>query len=226
MADSRPSLTGRVVAELTAEIRAGALPAGSRLPTEAELMARFGVSRTVVREAVSRLRAAGLVEPQQGRGTFVLTRPSTARFEFGEATARTVPEIVELVEFRIGVEAEAAALAARRRTDRDLDRIRRAGDRCRDAMALPARSIQADFDFHQAVAQASGNRWFTDLLASLGPLMILIPKGRRTGGRTADPVQAEHAAVTGAVAAGDPQAAAAAMRIHLINSAERVRREQ
>lgn len=219
------SLTGQVVDRLTAEIRDGAVGAGERLPTELELMERFAVSRTVVREAVARLRAAGLVESQQGRGTFVLTRPSQVRFDFGDHSVRSVPEIIELLEFRIGLEAEAAALAARRHSDHDLDRIRRADERTRASTSAPARSIQADFDFHHAIARASRNRYYPDLISALGPLMILIPKGRRSGRRATDPVSVEHAAVVAAIAAADPQAASAAMRTHLINSAERVRRE-
>jgi DNA-binding FadR family transcriptional regulator len=219
------SLTARVVDRLTAEIRDGDVSAGQRLPTEAELMQRFGVSRTVIREAVARLRAAGLVESQQGRGTFVLTRPSQLRFEFGDQAVRSVPEIIALVEFRIGIESEAASLAARRRSDHDLARIRKAGERSHDEPGAPTRSIQADFDFHHAIARASGNHYYPELLAALGPMMILTPKGRRIAGRTADPVHAEHLAILTAITNRDPQTAAAAMRLHLINSAERVRRE-
>ncbi len=219
------TLTGRVVDRLTAEIRNGDVAAGQRLPTEAQLVQRFGVSRTVIREAIARLRAAGLVESQQGRGTFVLTRPSQLRFEFGDHGVRSVSEIVELVEFRIGIEGEAAALAARRRSDHDLGRIRGAGERSHQERAVPARSIKADFEFHHAIARASGNHYYQELLAALGPMMILIPKGRRAAGRTADPVHAEHRAILAAITDRDAQGAAAAMRTHLINSAERVRRE-
>ncbi len=219
------SLTGQVVDRLTAEIRDGDVTAGQRLPTEVELMRRFSVSRTVIREAVARLRAAGLVESQQGRGTFVLTRPSQLRFEFGDQAVRSVPEIIALVEFRIGIEGEAAALAARRRDDHDLARIRKAGERSHSESSA-THSIKADFDFHHAIARASGNHYYPELLSALGPLMILTPKGRRTAGHTADSVHAEHLAVLAAITDRDPQAAAAAMRLHLINSAERVRRER
>ncbi|MFC7619854.1 FadR/GntR family transcriptional regulator [Microlunatus sp. GCM10028923] len=219
------SLTQRVVGELTREIADGVVAAGERLPTEAALMQRFSVSRTVVREAVARLRAAGLVDSQQGRGTYVLTRPSGVRFEFGEAAARGVPELLELAEFRIGVECEAAALAARRRDDQDLVRLRKAVQEQRAAVDAPSRSIQADFDFHHGIARASRNRYYADLLSAIGPMMIILPKGRRKAGRPADPVGAEHDAILTAIDAGDPQAASAAMRTHLINSAHRLRRE-
>lgn len=219
------SLTARVVESLTREIADGEVAAGERLPTEAELMRRFSVSRTVVREAVARLRAAGLVDSQQGRGTYVLTRPSGVRFEFGEAVARSVPELLELAEFRIGVECEAAALAARRRDDQDLVRLRKAVQEQRSAADAPSRSIQADFDFHHAIARASRNRYYPDLLSAMGPMMIILPKGRRRAGRPVDPVGAEHDAILTAIDSADSQAAAAAMRTHLINSATRLRRE-
>jgi GntR family transcriptional repressor for pyruvate dehydrogenase complex len=102
--------------------------------------------------------------------------------------------------------------------------MRKAGERSHDEPGA-AHSIKADFDFHHAIARASGNHYYPELLAALGPMMILTPKGRRIAGRTTDPVHAEHLAILIAITDHDPQAAAAAMRLHLINSAERVRRE-
>jgi GntR family transcriptional regulator, transcriptional repressor for pyruvate dehydrogenase complex len=232
---SRPTLTERLVDQLTEDIDSGQLLPGQRLPTEAALIDRFQVSRTVVREAVARLRASGLVESQQGRGTFVLTRPSQSRFEFATPAPQSLPELVQVIEFRVGIETEAAALAAMRRVDADLDTLRRALDDVQRSIAVPARSIEADYQFHLAVARASRNRHYANLMGALGPLVIVVPRARRTASADgsgeavsnghAELLRGEHGTILGAIERGDPQAAAAAMRVHLVNSAERVRRE-
>src|SRR6185312_5623457 len=108
-----PSLADRLVGELSHELMTGALRPGDKLPTEAQVVRRHGVSRSVVREALSRLQAAGLVETRHGVGTFV-----TARRESGLAAdaagIAAVIDVMALLELRIGVESEAAAIAARR----------------------------------------------------------------------------------------------------------------
>ena len=98
--------------QLRARILAGELAAGAKLPTESELSASFGVSRTVVREALQHLQASGLVETFQGRGSYVLAIPlDTADGPL--ADVRTRADLTDLIEFRIGMESEAAALGKR-----------------------------------------------------------------------------------------------------------------
>ena len=111
------TLAARVVAGLKDKILAGDLPAGHKLPSEAELIAEFGVSRTVVREAVTRLRAEGLVETFHGRGSFVLTVPEPTSFTVESAAVRTHQDVLDMIDFRVGIETEAAALAAARVDD-------------------------------------------------------------------------------------------------------------
>ena len=106
------TLAQKVVAGLKDKIFAGDLPPGHKLPSEAELIDEFGVSRTVIREAVTRLRAEGLVETFQGRGSFVLAVPEPTSFTVESAAIRTQHDVLDMVDFRIGVECEAAALAA------------------------------------------------------------------------------------------------------------------
>ena len=225
------SLTEHAVAALTARIASGDLAPGEKLPSESELMAEFDVSRTVVREALSRLQAAGLVETYRGRGTFVLTRPSEESFSLAPGTVRSVAERIELLDFRTGIEAETAALAAARHTPEQLDGVVRALELFRASRAKPSGAVDADFRFHAAVAAAAGNRYFSELLASLGPTMIAMPQTRLlAGGEEAqhahfDRVVAEHEAILAAISAGDPLAAAAAMRTHLANSRRRLATE-
>ena len=117
------TLAQRVVAGLKGKILAGDLPPGHKLPSEAELIGEYGVSRTVIREAVSRLRAEGLVETFQGRGSFVLAMPEPTSFTVESAAIRSHRDVLDMLDFRLGIECEAAALAAAR--DR---RRRRGGD--------------------------------------------------------------------------------------------------
>ena len=96
------TLAQRVVAGLKDKILAGDLPPGRKLPSEAELIEEFGVSRTVVREAVSRLQAEGLVETFQGRGSFVLAMPEPTSFTVESAAIRTHHDILDMIDFRLG----------------------------------------------------------------------------------------------------------------------------
>ena len=220
------SLAQRVVAGLKDKILAGDLAPGSKLPSEAELIEEYAVSRTVVREAVTRLRAEGLVETQQGRGSFVLAVPETSSFSVEASAIRTHADVLAMLDFRIGVESEAAALAAAHHTADDDAAIE-------DAMSGFTRAghegaVEADFAFHLAIARATGNRFYVDLLGSLGPMMIMLPRTRlsaaysMTDATHVERVQREHDNVAAAVLAGDVETARAAMRLHLGNTRRRV----
>jgi GntR family transcriptional repressor for pyruvate dehydrogenase complex len=185
------------------------------------------VSRTVVREAISRLQAAGIVRTHQGRGSFLLAAPDAREFRAGfpaDADAATgLTGMLQLLEFRTAVEVEAAGLAALRCTPEQLAAIRGALDGIGAPGQPPAQTVEADFAFHLAVATASGNPHFPALLESLGRGMLAIPRDRLavTPEHTAL-LHAEHAAVHAAVAAGDQLAAMASMRVHLVGSAARI----
>ncbi|MCO1653789.1 FadR/GntR family transcriptional regulator [Pseudonocardia humida] len=223
---SRPRRADALVAALLAEMREGVVRPGAKLPTESELAARHGVSRTVVREAITQLQTAGIVRTHQGRGSFVLAPPDSGEFrvETGGGDDRTgLGEARELLEFRTAVEVEAAGLAALRRTPEQLAAIADALAELSAGARHPARAVDADYAFHLAVAHAAGNRHFPALLGSLGRGMLAIPHERlAASAERIAVVHAEHSAVHAAVAAGDPLAAGAAMRTHLANSARRL----
>ena len=122
----RRNLSQAVVGDLTTKIQNGVYRPGEKLPTEPEVMAQLGVSRTVVREAMSRLQASGLVETRHGIGTFVLA--SHARMDLDTGTVMTILDVIDMLELRISLETEAAALAALRRKDEHLEAMRRAID--------------------------------------------------------------------------------------------------
>ncbi len=118
-------LADQVADALAAEVRSGRLSEGDRLPTETALAEQFGVSRTVVREAVSRLKSLGLVDSRQGSGVYVRAAGvEPLRFEMPHVASREA--VIQMVELRRALEAEVAALAAERRTPDDVQRIREA----------------------------------------------------------------------------------------------------
>lgn len=215
--------TQTLVDVLRARIVDGDLTPGQPVPSESELVEEFGVSRTVVREAMSRLQAGGLVETHRGRGSFVLARPSGQAFGLDVAALRSTAERIELLEFRTAVETEAAALAAARGSAEQVAAVQRAAAAFARVADHPADAVGADFAFHVAVAAASGNRYLLDLLATLGEPMIAMPSARLRGGAGGVPdVVAEHASIAAAVARGDAETARAAMRVHLAGSIARL----
>jgi GntR family transcriptional regulator, transcriptional repressor for pyruvate dehydrogenase complex len=223
------NLTADLAADLRARIVDGAIQPGDKLPSENTLISEFGVSRTVVRSALTRLQAEGLVETERGRGSFALTPPpdgpTSAR---GTRTVVTMEDRLHLLEFRMGVESEAAALAARNRTDRQLKAVAKALEEFTASVGHPAHAMKSDYDFHRAVAAASGNPFYSDCLASLGQTMIAMPRTRLMTGVEHyardhfDQVVHEHESIYAAIAEGDESSSSAAMRSHLANSRRRL----
>ncbi|MGO7208091.1 FadR/GntR family transcriptional regulator, partial [Rhizobium ruizarguesonis] len=112
----RQRLAQQVIDQLRAQIETGTLRVGDQLPTEPQLEATFGVSRTVVREAIADLRSAGFVKPIQGKGVFVADPKAHSVLSLTPVEIKSIPETLELLEFRMAAEGEAAAIAAYRRT--------------------------------------------------------------------------------------------------------------
>ncbi|MCW5611309.1 MAG: FadR family transcriptional regulator [Rubrivivax sp.] len=224
------SLALELVDALGARIRDERYPAGARLPTEAEIVAEFGVSRTVVREALSKLQASGLVQTRHGIGTFVVGLGDAAPFRVAPEQLATLQDVIAVLELRIAVETEAAALAAQRRDAAQLARMREVLDAFAVAVEEGRDAIGPDFQFHQEIARATGNARFVDLMSALGTGAI--PRARLRGAveRSDEQkaylkrVNVEHESILDAIAAGDAEAARAAMRTHLANSRERRRR--
>src|SRR6218665_2744154 len=222
----RGNLVATLTETLEREILEGRYRPGDQLPTESMLATTTGVSRTVVREAVASLRAAGLVETRQGAGAFVLAR--TRRVSgFPEIDRTQLADIVAVLELRLAVEVEAAALAASRRTDEDIVQIDRALVEFESAQRRESSGLESDLGFHQAVAAATKNPYFGQFLLGLG--RSAVPRSRlKQGGRGVANldeylrfVQLEHRAIRNALEARDPALAAAAMRAHLAGSRSR-----
>lgn len=218
-------LADQVADALAAEVRSGRLAQGARLPTEAVLATQFAVSRTVVREAVSRLKSLGLVDSRQGSGVYV--RAASAgplRFEGAHLASREA--VVQLAELRRPLESEAAALAAERRTRQDMARIRDAIAALDRAVAAGGSGAEQDLAFHLAIAEAAHNPFLMGTLQYLhGFLEGAIRVTRANEARSDDfarEVAREHARIADAIEAGDFVAAREAAKTHMDNAIRRI----
>ena len=226
------SLALALVDDLGDRIRDGRVAAGAKLPTEAEIMGEFGVSRTVVREAISRLQASGLVATRHGVGTFAVGLGNAAPFRIAPEQFATLRDVIAVLELRIGIETEAAGLAAARRTPGNLADMRASLDAFTQALAAGRDAVGPDFQFHLDIARATQNAHFADLVGSLGSKIIararLEPQTVAQGDRLEylRRVNGEHESIFDAIVNGDAEAARAAMRTHLANSRERRRRAE
>jgi len=222
------SLSVRVADELSKRMRIGPLQAGDRLPTEAEIVEEFGVSRTVVREALSKLQAAGMVRARRGIGTFVVGASRAKPFQVESSPDDSLAEALALIELRIGLETEAAALAAQRRTPGDLDAIQAALNAFNVAMEQGMDTALPDFQFHLEIARASHSPHFPAVLEALGPACVPTSFLEAAAGEEMSAIwtshaRNEHRSIFEAIAQQDVDAARAAMRTHLANGRERRR---
>ncbi|HEX6535938.1 MAG TPA: FCD domain-containing protein [Gemmatimonadaceae bacterium] len=159
---ARRRLVDAVIEHLQEEISLGRLAPGERLPTEGELTASLGVSRTTVREAVAALAHAGLLDVRQGDGTYVRARAAAA-----ESLDRRLQRaaILHVYEVRRPLEEEAARLAAERRSESDVAGLRRLLAERDAARALgdTSRAVELDVEFHAGIALASKNPVLADV---------------------------------------------------------------
>ena len=221
------SLVRQVMDDLRGRIEQGDYAPGDKLPPESGLMEEQQVSRTVIREAISRLQAAGLVETRHGIGTFVLP-PPTAKQRIDLSTVATIDKVLAMLEFRISLETEAAGLAALRRSEAQLETMREALEDMEAGLNQGDPSIEADFRFHFLVAQATNNPVFEDFYQYFGVTMIPRTRVDTTyylpgkGPQFLLSVNREHKKIFEAIARQDQKTARNAMNKHLTSSRERL----
>jgi GntR family transcriptional repressor for pyruvate dehydrogenase complex len=219
------ALSDRVADALAAEIRAGRLAAGDKLPTEADLVGQFAVSRTVVREAISRLKSLGLVDSRQGSGVFV-KRAGFSPLNFDARHAESKQAVVQIVEVRRALEAEVAGLAAQRRTATDVKRIRRAVEALDKAVRGGGDGVAEDVNYHRAIAEAARNPFLIGTLDYLQQFLRGVTRVTRANeARRADfmdQVRNEHEAIVRAIEGGDPAKARQAAARHMDNAIRRI----
>jgi Transcriptional regulators len=214
----RMRLSDQLYGQIFDRIASGQLNVGDKLPSENEICRQFGVSRPVVREALLRLRADGLVTAHQGLGTFVSHQPAPRLRNLDDV--HNVGAYLRCQEVRIALEGDAARLAAQRRTDAQMRRIRDAHRAFVSDIEQGRMSAQADLAFHKAIAEATGNDFYLQVLEaiheSIAGFMRLTLSLTRTGSRQrAQRVVDEHAAILDALQEQDGERARVAMQFHL-----------
>ena len=205
------SLTQQVVEHISSLIASGSLVPGEKLPPEFEIVRREGVSRTVVREAMSKLQAAGLVATRHGVGTFVCEPANRTDFGLEHRATGTAEDVLAVLELRIGLEAMRLAMEA-----------------FRDEIVSGQGAIDPDFRFHLEIARAAGNPYILDILTTLGPKVIprsrfQIDEQEPQRQEYLKRINNEHEDIYNAIVRADPEASRAAVRNHLGNSRERMK---
>ena len=224
------TLADRVTELIATDIRSRVYPVNTRLPTEQAMTEQYGVSRTVVREAIARLKSEGLVETRQGSGTVVRDPKASDAFrlsqDHGEIAEHPALGVLRVLELRRGIEAEMAALAAERRTAAEMQQIEQALRSITRAGRAGGDGVAEDLGFHLAISRAAHNPHYTELLGMLTrALHDAIRLTRANEARRSDlaaQVLAEHEAIYTAIRARDPAAARTAAFLHMRNTGERI----
>jgi GntR family transcriptional repressor for pyruvate dehydrogenase complex len=225
-AGPRVRLGDQLYARIFERIASGALNVGDRLPSELEICRQFGVSRAVVREALLRLRADGLITAHQGLGSFVSHQPAPRIRTL--SGAQDIAAYLRCQEVRVCVEGDAARLAALRRSTAQMERIEAAHARFTASLEAGRTDDQRDdLAFHSSIAQACGNALYAQILDSVHEsvtgFMRLTLGLTRTGSRQrARQVLDEHAAVVAAIREKDAERARIAMQYHLTQARQRL----
>ncbi|WP_206030227.1 FadR/GntR family transcriptional regulator [Roseomonas sp. AR75] len=210
---------------LLGRILCGDYAPGERLPSEEVLAAEFGVSRPVLRQALARLREEDFISSRRGSGSYVRRPEEADPAPF--APISCVADIERCFEFRLTIESRAAGLAARHRGKAQLQALKDAHAHLEAVLKTGALGNEADFRFHDAVADATGNRFFLETLHVLRPhidtCMRMLPRlaQRRSPARIAS-VRAEHRAILDAILLGDADAAERAMATHIARAQRRI----
>lgn len=219
------SLSDVVYERILANIVSSDFVVNSRLPPEAELAKRFGVSRPVVREALARLRDDDVIVSQQGSGSYVKAKPAPVLLSFGLPTS--IADMQRCFEFRLSIESEAAFQAANHRTKADLRALSASFEAREAVIARNDIGVEEDFAFHRTICVATQNRFFVETMDFLHDNIttginftrnLLLPRAAYRLGK----VQSEHANILRAIDVGDGEAARRAMRTHLGSAKKRL----
>jgi len=224
----RQKLSERIASSLRQDFLSGQVSLGQKLPTETQLAGTFDVSRTVIREAIAALAADGLLETRQGAGIFVIGHQSSASI-LRQDRSSNISHALNVLEVRVALETESAALAATRRNASQEAQIQEKFFEFDRLLQLGKPTGQADFAFHRSIAEATNNPFYVEVLDALGERTIpcdvnspyatenVLSFNYQAG------LQKEHLAILNAISAGDAAGARDAMRAHLSASQERYR---
>lgn len=213
----RNSLVDIAIERIQAILDQDQLRAGDRLPSEHELVEKLGVSRTVLREAIGRMEALGLVTVERGKGTFVGTQASLMNCTRLVRTAMSITpkDLQQLAEFRAALECQSARKAAEVATDEDLAELDRACAVMDSEGLTREEAIKADFRFHRKICEITQNDVILSTLEVIQEFVIEGMLKTTTHPRNHGDSQRLHRRIVEAIRARDPSAAAAAMQIHM-----------
>ena len=225
MTAERPfHLTDRVKLDLLRLIEADNLKPGDKVPPADQLCRRFSVSRTVVREAVASLKAEGRLRSLRGSGVYVSKPHDTVgASSMFMAAPQEIGDLLDFMVFRIGVEVEAAGLAAERRTETNLLRMEQALAPFRRHLNDKSLAIDADRAFHRAIADATNNNRFRLFVDEFGDRLIPRFTSESSKSEFLEVIQVEHERVLKAITDRKPDEARLAMRRHLEDGRRRYR---
>ena len=215
-----------VARALREQIRSRALETESRLPSEQMMALQFGVSRAVIREAIARLKNEGLVRTRQGSGAFVRDWEITS-LQLDPDIRESLESVLAVAELRKGIEAEAAALAAERRTRKELAAIEKALGRVSAITETRGDSSKADMLFHRAIAEAAHNPYYIAVLDYLNQFVVTAIRVSRGNAALRDDfarqVGIEHLDILDAIRRRNSSGARLAAQIHMDQARIRIR---
>ncbi|WP_319528804.1 FadR/GntR family transcriptional regulator [uncultured Cohaesibacter sp.] len=214
-------LSDSIYAHILTQITTGEYGAGDKLPSEAELSTAFQVSRPIVREALSRLATDGLIYSKRGIGSFVAIKPSKRLTDFANASDLSL--FIRSFEPRIVLEVEAARLAATRRSRSQVEEIRETIEALDKAITAGELGQEQDIAFHDAIARASGNNYFVELLSDLRApvketMYIGLELAREGAPTRRMRIIEEHTRICDAIDTKDSDAAAGYMKYHVLQA--------
>ncbi|MCS2608002.1 FadR/GntR family transcriptional regulator [Halomonas dongshanensis] len=219
------SLSSRVALEMTEKISSGEYAVGDQIPVESQLMLSYNVSRSVVREAIALLRSEGLLLSRQGKGVFVASKEKSV-LKINADKLGEITEIIDILELRLGVEVESAGLAAARQDKTAIAHVLSVLEKAENIDDFVRNPRQLDFDFHMAIALASGNSYMPKFLDFIG--MVIIPPSQlihnwqpMLSRDYLSRMHDEHKNIAEAINKGDIEASRQAMRLHLTESLKR-----
>lgn len=218
-------LPTRIAGQIGKEIGEGRIAPGEKLPTEHILAKTFGVSRSVVREAIAQLRNEGLVETRQGVGAFATETDRRHSIRIERDNLVDLESFRGLFQLRLPLEIEAAGLAAKHHTAEDLARLDEILGQMTGADKWTDESVVADLTFHRQIATATHNEYFLIFLGFVAERIHSAINAARAAAVLEEIVEVtidEHSAIRNAIASRDPVAARKAMHRHITGAASRL----
>lgn len=220
----RQTLPEELAAIMMRQIEGGDFKPGDVLPSEQSLATTFHVSRTVVREALARLKFEGIIRSKRGSGPVVCSIPTKKTFTLPAAFS-SVTERAKIIEFRMIMEGESAALAAGRRTETQLAEMQQFLNRMEEALQTRTSGLVPDYSFHCIIAEASDNEYVSSFIKFLSSKLLGgVQEARSLSNQDlhhAQIVLQEHQSIFDAIKKQSPHEARLASHTHLINSARR-----